>query len=204
MLKVADLQQLINGLVQPMRSAGASQKVVEDLGRMAQGLEPFKDRTIGEFNDFLQTAHTYVTDGTLPEPGRRSSGRGRSARADGSKLSVEEAAQRVMDLYERWSTGQNLDPAALESEVQTLEPLTKEQLKQVAEQVHVSVPANPRTKEDLLKAITTAIRERKGGERTPQRPESRPEERAGEPHHGHRHEHREESREAAGSHTGHA
>ena len=69
MMKVADLQQFINGLAQPMRSAGASQKVIDDLASMTQGLERFKDRTIGEFNDFLQMACNYIVDGTLPDAG---------------------------------------------------------------------------------------------------------------------------------------
>src|SRR5438046_2562101 len=75
MLKVADLQTFLGSLTQPMKGAGASQKVLDDLAQMSHGLERFKDRSIAEFNDFLQTACNYITHGTLPEPGRRASRR---------------------------------------------------------------------------------------------------------------------------------
>jgi hypothetical protein len=158
MLKVADLQQFIDGLAQPMKSAGANQKAVDDLLRMSQGLEFFKERTIGEFNEFLQTAHNYVTDGTLPEPGRRSR---RASTPKAPLISVADAAQRVMALYERGAADPNLDYAVIEAELKTLEPMTVPQLKQLAEQVNMTLPPNTRTKQDLLKAMATGIKERK-------------------------------------------
>jgi len=158
MLTVADLQQFINGLAQPMRSAGANQKAIDDLLRMSQGLEPFKERMIGEFNEFLQTAYNYVTDGTLPEPGRRSR---RAGTPKAPMMSVDEAAQRVMALYERGASDPNLDYAVIEAELKMLEPMTVPQLKQLAEQINMTLPPNTRTKQDLLKAMATGIKDRK-------------------------------------------
>jgi hypothetical protein len=158
MLKVADLQQFINGLAQPMKSAGANQKAIDDLQRMSQGLEPFKDRMIGEFNDFLQTAYNYITDGTLPEPGRRSR---RPAMPKAPLMSVEEAAQRVMSLYERGASDPNLDYSFIEAELKMLEPMTVPQLKQLAEQINMTLPPNTRTKQELLKAMAVGVKERK-------------------------------------------
>ncbi len=160
MMKVADLQQFINGLAQPMRSAGASQKVVDELANMSLGLERFKDRTIGEFNEFLQMASNYVADGTLPEAGRRASSR-RPASPKAGAMSVDEAAQRIMALSERGASEANLDHATIEAEVNALEPMTVPQLKQLAEQVLMTVPPNMRTKQDLLQALTLGIKERK-------------------------------------------
>jgi hypothetical protein len=160
MMKVADLQQFINGLAQPMKNAGASQKVLDDLAGMSLGLERFKDRTIGEFNDFLQMASNYITDGTLPEAGRRSSSR-RPGTPKAPAMSVEDAAQRIMALNERGASDGSLDYATIEAEVNTLEPMTVPQLKQLAEQVLMTVPPNMRTKQDLLKAIAMGIKERK-------------------------------------------
>jgi hypothetical protein len=159
MMKVADLQQFISGLAQPMKSAGASQKVLDDLANMSLGLERFKERTIGEFNEFLRTASDYITDGTLPEAGRRSSSR-KPGSPKAPALSVEEGAQRIMSMHERGADA-SLDHAAIEAEVNMLEPMTVPQLKQLAEQVLMTVPPNMRTKQDLLNALAMGIKERK-------------------------------------------
>ncbi len=161
MLKVTDLQQLVNGLAQPMRNAGASQKVLEDLGRLTQGLEPFKERTMQEFNEFLQKADQCVQTGEWPAPGKRASSR----RSGQPKMTVNEAAQRIASLSERAAADGNLDYAAIEAEVMTLDPMSMPQLKEAAEQVHIV--ARGRTKPDLLKSIAVAIKERKtSSERT--------------------------------------
>src|SRR5579863_9766561 len=149
MLKVADLQQFIDNLAQPMKNAGASQKVLDDFAAMSQGLERFKERSIGEFNDFLQMASNYITDGTLPEPGKRR----RASTPKAPAMSLEAAAQCIMALYERGAADPNLDYSVIETEVNTLEPLTVPQLKQLAEQVLMTMPPNMRTKQDLLKAL---------------------------------------------------
>jgi hypothetical protein len=203
MLKVADLQQLVNGLVQPLRSAGASQKVLEDLARLTQGLEPFKDRPMGEFNEFLQKADQCVRTGEWPAPGAR--GSRRSAGPKAPKVSVEEAAQRIMSLSERAAADQGMDYAAIEAEVQVLKDMTMPQLKEAAEQAHIS--ARGRTKPDLLKAITVAIKERKSSsERTQFRGEGAQQPAAtAHPHgtgHGHeQHPRRDEHGAMAGSST---
>jgi hypothetical protein len=171
MMKVADLQQLVTGLTQPMRSAGASQKVLDDLARLAQGLEPFKENTMQEFNDFLQKAEQCVRTGEWPRPGQRSSRR--SGESRGPRMSVDEAAQRLASLTERAAADSNMDYAAIETEVMTMEPLSVPQLKEAAEQVHIQ--ARGRTKQDMLKAIAVAVKEGKSaqramGERRPERP----------------------------------
>lgn len=162
MLKVADLQQFIDGLAQPLKSAGASQKVLDDLHRVVEGLGPFRDRTMAEFGDFLRTADQFVRTGELPAPGKRPA---RRAAAKAPKLSAAEAAQRILSLYER-ATDPTLDYETIEREVQSLQPLTKAQLLEVAEQAHVPVP-RARKKDDVLNAIGAAIKERKAAsERT--------------------------------------
>ncbi len=165
MLKVADLQQLVNGLAQPMRSAGASQKVLDDLARLSQGLEPFKERTMGEFNEFLEKADQCVRTGEWPAPGRRSSRRSGEPRQPG--MSVEAAAQRIASLMER-AADQNMDMAAIETEVRAMQGMTMPQLKEAAEQAHLA--ARGRTKDDLLKALAVAIKERKMSSERGQRP----------------------------------
>jgi phosphotransferase system HPr-like phosphotransfer protein len=180
MMKVADLQQLVNSLTQPMRSAGASQKVQDDLARLGQGLEPFKESTMAEFNEFLQKAQQCVQTGEWPAPGKRASSRRSGSSTPG--MSVHEAAQRLASLVERAAADANLDYAAIEAEVMSLAPMTGTQLKEAAEQVHIT--ARGRTKDDLLKAIAVAIKERKTGPRAEHAGEAMAGGHA-EPRHGH-------------------
>src|SRR6516165_6391554 len=91
MLRVADLQQMIRGMIPPVKMAGASEKVCGELERAAECLVPFKNSTVIEFNDFLVKAQECVRTGSWPEPGRRSSPR---RGADGPTLTVEQAAQK--------------------------------------------------------------------------------------------------------------
>src|SRR5437764_13828696 len=97
MMKVADLQQILRSLTQPVRVAGASEKVCSELERAAQCPEPFRETTLPEFNDFLVRAEECVRTGQWPKPGRRS----RNAAPAAPALSVEQAAQRVMGMIER-------------------------------------------------------------------------------------------------------
>ncbi len=75
-----------------------------------------------------------------------------------------------------------MDLTAIETEVRAMEGMTMPQLKEAAEQAHLA--ARGRTKEDLLKALAVAIKERR---MAPERGE-RPTEAAGTPTE-HRHEH---------------
>jgi hypothetical protein len=160
MLKVADLQQLVSGFVAPVRSAGASQKVLDDLQRLGEVLEPFRDRSLAEFADFLKMADEYVRTGTLPATAGRAGGRGRAPRAPKApKLTVGEATQRVLALYERAADG-SLGYDVIEREVQSLQPMTAKDLKEVATQTHVGVPSRA-TKDKILEAIRNAVQGRR-------------------------------------------
>jgi hypothetical protein len=155
MLKVADLQQLVSGFVAPVRSAGASQKVLDDLQRLGEVLEPFRDRSLAEFADFLKMADEYVRTGTLP-----ATAGGRAPRAPKApKLTVGEATQRVLALYERAADG-SLGYDVIEREVQSLQPMTAKDLKEVATQTHVGVPSRA-TKDKILEAIRNAVQGRR-------------------------------------------
>src|SRR5262245_31078875 len=132
MLKVADLQQLINGLIQPVKVAGASDKVCGELQRAAECLEPFKNSTLAEFGDFLTKAEECVRTDKWPAPGsRRSSPR----KADGAPtITVEQAAQRVMGLIERGNDSE-LDEATIAADLAGLEAMAKPDLLRVAQEV---------------------------------------------------------------------
>jgi hypothetical protein len=158
MLKVADLQQLIQGLIQPVRVAGASEKVCGELQRAAECLEPFKNSTVAEFNDFLVKAEECVRTDKWPAPGKRS-----SSRKSGSgepAMSVEQAAQRLMGLLER-ANDSGMDEAAIEAELAGLESLQKPDLLKAAQEVGMSI-ASRNSKQEIVAEIRRRVQERKG------------------------------------------
>jgi hypothetical protein len=157
MLRVADLQHMIQGLIHPVKLAGASEKVCGELQRAAECLEPFKNSTVAEFNDFLVKAQECVRTGSWPEPGRRSSPRRGS---DGPTITVEQAAQKVMDLQVR-ANDTTLDPAIIETELQPLESLQKPDLLRVAQEVGMSM-ASRTSKQEILQSLRRRIQEGRG------------------------------------------
>src|SRR2546428_738235 len=99
-MKVAQLQAFVRSLVPPLQSAGATKKVWEDLERIAAALERFGDQELGAFADFLTRAEEYHRTGIVPaSSGGRAAARSRPAKPP--MLSVQDAAQKVMALYER-------------------------------------------------------------------------------------------------------
>ena len=150
MMKVADLQQIIRSLTQPVKVAGASEKVCTELERAAQCLEPFRENTLQEFNDFLMRAEECVRTGQWPKPGRR-----RSATPTAPALTVEQAAQRIMGLIER---GNEMGQAGtLDSELQGVAGMSKPDLLSVAQEVGLNV-ATRSSKQEIMGAIRQRIR----------------------------------------------
>lgn len=162
-MKVNDLQQFLAQVVPFVRAAGAAEKVANELGHAVQCLEPFKAKTLTEFNDFLRMADEYVRTGTLPEkPGRATKPREPKT----PKISVAEAAQKFQSLYDR-ATDPTLEYAAIDAEMATLTGMTVAQLKEVAKTVNVTLPSKAKKKDEIVAEFTRRIRERKGShERT--------------------------------------
>ena len=72
-MKVAELQRLIGNFGPFTRAAGASEKVATEFDRAMQCLDPFKEKTLAEFNDFLRRADEYDRTGKLLPPARNGS-----------------------------------------------------------------------------------------------------------------------------------
>jgi hypothetical protein len=158
-MKVSELQQFLSQLVGFVRAAGAAEKVAEELGRAAQSLEPFKHKTLAEFNDFLKKAEEFDRTGVLAAPKKPA----RAPKA--AKLSVKEAAQKFSSLCDR-ATDPTLDYATIDTEIDALAGLTAANLKEVARQAHITLPARA-TKPQILDELKRRIKERKGSfERT--------------------------------------
>src|SRR5258707_1272317 len=135
-MKVAELQRLLGNFVPLARAAGASAKVSAEFERALQCLEPFKEKALAEFNDFLRHAEELDRTGKLTAPA--GSPKPRTARAP--KMSVEEAVRSFNELHTR-ATDPALTYADIDAKLGLFQKLTVPQLRQVATQVGVTVPA---------------------------------------------------------------
>jgi hypothetical protein len=166
-MKVADLQQFINALATPVKSIGGSDKVCNELRQTVALLEPFRDKTVAELGVLLQMIDDYQQTGQWPEPPAKG---GRKASAKAPKLSVGEAAQKLMALLER-ITDPDLEYPTIDAELRGLDPLTKPDLLKVAQEVGMTI-GKSLSKPEILGEIRRRVRDRKGSyERTRFRPD---------------------------------
>lgn len=150
-MNVTDLQQFLRSLAQPLNGAGA-RKVADDLEKVVQGMEPFREMNMQQFSEFLARADHLVRTGELPAGGRS---RGRSGQPrPGSEEQVREATQRVLDLYER-AQDPDFNPESARQMVQEMNSLTLNELKLVARELDLN--RSYRTKEDALNDIERKI-----------------------------------------------
>jgi hypothetical protein len=161
-MKVAELQRFLGNFIPFAKAAGASEKVATEFDRTVTCLEPFKEKTLAEFNEFLRRADEYDRTGKLTPP---STARPRAARTPKApKVSVEEAAQMYRDLHAR-ATDPALTFADIEQAMQPLNQLTVPQLKELARLVEVTVPA--KGKKPMLEELARRVKELKAShERT--------------------------------------
>jgi hypothetical protein len=150
-MKVDELQRFLASIAPFARAAGASDKTVTELDRALQCLEPFKERTLADFSEFLRRADEYDRTGKLTQPAKN--GRPRTAKA--GSLSVDDAAQIYTDLLGR-AADPNLTYADINAALKPIEKMTVPQLLEVAAKVDVPVPAKPKAKivEGLKRRIT--------------------------------------------------
>jgi hypothetical protein len=152
-MNVAELQQFLRGLAQPLSTGGAA-KVAGELERVCIGLEPFRDLGLGQFADFLQKAESYQRDGTLSVGARP--GRGITA-LDHDK--VKAAAQRIQHLYEQ-AADPNIPYTAIDAEIKKLDKLlNKDEAAALAREV--GIPNAVKTKKAALDEIKRKITIRK-------------------------------------------
>jgi hypothetical protein len=161
-MKVHELQQFLGNIVPFARAAGASDKVVTELSRTLQCLEPFKEKTIAEFNDFLAKADEYHRTGKLTAAAPKRGSRAPKAPA----LSVDEAVKIFTDLETR-ATEPTMTFPEIDARFQPIEKLTVTALKQLAAKVGVTLAA--KTKPAVLSQLKSRITEAKASfERTQQ------------------------------------
>jgi hypothetical protein len=155
-MKVVELQRSLGHIVAFTKAAGASEKVAAELDRALQCLDPFKEKTLAEFNEFLRRADEYDRTGKLLPPARNGVSKERAAKAVG--LTVDEAVKIFKDLHDR-ATDPAVTFADIDAKMKDFEKLTIPQLQEVAAKVGVTVPAKP--KKQILEELTRRIKELK-------------------------------------------
>jgi hypothetical protein len=160
-MKVAELQQMLCQIAAFAKAAGATDKVIMELDRALQCFDPFKEKTLAEFGEFLRRADEFDRTGKLQPPARPPA-KPRTARAPA--LSVDAAAQIFTSLHDR-ATDPTLTYADIDAALQPLDKLTIPQLRAVAAKVNVTVPAKP--KKEIVGELMRRIKELKAShERT--------------------------------------
>jgi hypothetical protein len=150
-MKVDELQCFLAGIAPFAKAAGANEKAVAELDRALQCLEPFKERTLADFSEFLRRADEYDRTGKLTPPAKI--GKPRAAKA--GSLSIDDAAQIFKDLLGR-AADPKLTYADIDAALKPIEKMTVPQLLELAAKVDVPVPAKPKAKiiEGLKRRVT--------------------------------------------------
>ncbi len=194
-MKVADLQQFVHSLIAPIQGAGGSQTIVKDLQATVEGLRPFAEQKIADFNKLLATLQrfngmkpaefTKFLDTLIVEMDRgeivvkqrqRASSRKPKQtpeeKARQSEEKVKQAAQRVQELRVK-----SLDPdfsySAVDQEKATLNKLTAKELNAVARELDIT--QSFKKKDAALQALENYVKDlREQHDRGSFRPEHSP------------------------------
>jgi len=124
-MKVAVLQQFLRSLVVPLKETGTSVKVVTDLERTCENLEPFHDREFADLADFLQRAKTYEEQGNWGTPKRSP-----------AKKAAKLPPQSIPDVVERLRKLPK--DADIDAEISALQSLTIPQLRNVVDALGIA------------------------------------------------------------------
>ena len=156
-MKVAELQQFLSQIVPFVKAAKASDAVASELARTAACLEPFKDQSLTEFNDFLIKAEEYQRTGVFTKKPSAA----RTAKAPKApKLTVADAAQIFLSLYER-ATDPTLDYAFIDAEISKFNDLTVAELKNLAKEVNKTFAKSKMTRPEMVGALKRMIKDQK-------------------------------------------
>ena len=154
-MKVAELQQFLSQIIPFVKAAKASETVTTELTRAVQALEPFKEKPLTEFNEFLRMAEEYYRTGLFTRKGAK-----KATTPKVPKLTIADAAQKFLSLYER-ATDPALDYAIIDAEISRFNDLSIDQLKVVAKEVNQTLPVGKSKKPEIVAAFKRMIKEQK-------------------------------------------
>ncbi len=154
-MTVADLQKFVANLGELLSSSKAG-TVVAELSALADGLGPFRDKTLKEFVAFLAWAERAKREGVPPsKPVKQKAPRGEVPPA----ITVEQATEVFKALYER-ALQADVTPELVAAEVMKLGGLKKGELDAVAR--GVGLHQKLKTKGEVMAALQARVLGRKG------------------------------------------
>ena len=144
-------------MIAPLELSESKKGVVDDLKRMADALEPFGDRGIGDFAAFLARADEFDRTGQLALP-EKPARKGRAVAPKAPKMTVEQGSDLVNELHER-AVAEDATYEELDDRLKAVDALSAADIKTVARGFGV---APGKTKKDGIEAIREKIRRRRG------------------------------------------
>jgi hypothetical protein len=135
-MNVAVLQQFLHSLVPPLRAAGSSEPAIAQLENACRVLEPFRDRQLAEFGQFLTRCQDYEHQGHWPTL---------SPAIAGELLDEPtpvQCAERLRMFLQRETPGGQLSDRAREELKKWEKALKPVLLQQIAKELGVSSPTS--------------------------------------------------------------
>lgn len=162
-MKVSVLQQYLSNLIAPLQASAAPAQSVTGLQRACQGLDPFQDKDVADFAEFLTRAAAYERDGQWPSTNPSISGR------IVDDPNAAEYAQRLRTYLEREVTSGEPISADVRAELNRLaKRLKPAQVKEMARELQVE--DSFRGTKQGIERIVFRLTGQKPGERKPRAP----------------------------------
>jgi hypothetical protein len=131
-MKVNVLQQFLRNLIAPLEASAAPAPTLAALHRVCQGLDPFQDKDVADFAEFLTRAADYEREGKWPSAQPSISGR------IVDEADAAEYARRLWTLLEREVSAGNPIPDDVRAELNRLaKRLKPAQVKEMARELQV-------------------------------------------------------------------
>ena len=164
-MNVADIQKHFRSLAEFAERAGASGKVLMELGSAAEALEPFESLTVAQFGVFLRAADEYARNGIVPTGPKPKVTRAPKAPATprapkATVVSPDQAIERIYALYETMVHGNHTEEA-IAKELNLVGSLTKPSLQKLAEKMNIWQAVKKLGVPAIKAKIQDEVRERK-------------------------------------------
>jgi hypothetical protein len=131
-MKVSVLQQFLRSLIAPLESSAAARDTLAGLQRACQGLDPFQDKDVADFAEFLTRAAAYERDGKWPSSNPPINGR------IVDEPSAQEYARRLRTFLEREAPAGSPFSEEVRAELHRLaKRLKSAQVKEMARELQV-------------------------------------------------------------------
>lgn len=131
-MKVSVLQQFLRNLIAPLQSSAAPASSLAGLQQACQGLDPFGDKDVADFAEFLTRAAAYERDGNWPSANPSINGR------IVDEPNAAEYARRLRSFLEREVSSGNPIPDEVRMELNRLaKRLKPAQVKEMARELQV-------------------------------------------------------------------